>query len=460
MKKNSIHLKYTRVISTIFFFIISFFCYSFVSAETTLEEIISAPQPRIKIPGLNFTDGKTVAGSLEEKTGPSGAGQYIDVPYLGEYLAAMFRLAVVSASILAVIFIIIGGFIWTTSGGNPQRIDSAKKMIGRSLSGLIIAVSSYVILFTINPELVEFKSLEIKLIAKEEMDFGPNTITQEQENQSVASGPYVYKYFNECPVKLENLPFFDDKNTEKPGDIRKNIARRIEFHEKIISQNILKGTVSERLLMGVEAAARCKIHYENCGVGTTNMYALALKNQNKKSTACLKNTDTVNPCNSLGGGFGRTMLYDVLGTKTDDDRSLNSRLSGLWCGGKVACCPKNKKDKETPAYTAKREACIKKIEETCIPDKTEAQNKLRSILAKTKWSPDWVDELQPGDYYMLVNWNPSCKATHSAMFLGWKGDKANRTASVQMGDAGNFLRIGTQQFGDNDFVIQISRPKD
>jgi hypothetical protein len=45
------------------------------------------------------------------------------------------------------------------------------------------------------------------------------------------------------------------------------------------------------------------------------------------------------------------------------------------------------------------------------------------------------------------------------MFLGWK-DKANRVAWVEMGDAANFLRIGTKKFTAADLVIQVSRPVD
>ncbi len=132
--------------------------------QEELEKIINVPQPRIKIPGLNFSDKDTVIKTLKDETGPAGSGQYLSIPFLGEYLAALFRLAVVVASLLAVIFIIFAGFVWTTSGGSSTRIDSAKTMITRSITGLIIAVSSYVILFTINPELVQFRSLKILLI--------------------------------------------------------------------------------------------------------------------------------------------------------------------------------------------------------------------------------------------------------------------------------------------------------
>lgn len=76
---------------------------------------------------------------------------------IGDFLQLIYRLAVVSASIIAVIMIIIAGFQWTTSGGSPEAIKSAQKRIQGSLIGLILAVLSYFILYTINPYLVNFR---------------------------------------------------------------------------------------------------------------------------------------------------------------------------------------------------------------------------------------------------------------------------------------------------------------
>lgn len=46
---------------------------------------------------------------------------------------------------LAVIMIMYGGFIWSTSGGDPAKIDKAKKILINTIIGLIIILSSYII---------------------------------------------------------------------------------------------------------------------------------------------------------------------------------------------------------------------------------------------------------------------------------------------------------------------------
>ncbi|MDD4290236.1 MAG: TrbC/VirB2 family protein [Patescibacteria group bacterium] len=46
---------------------------------------------------------------------------------------------------VALVIIIIAGFKWMTSGGNDEKIGSAKKMMGAGVVGLIIVLFAYVI---------------------------------------------------------------------------------------------------------------------------------------------------------------------------------------------------------------------------------------------------------------------------------------------------------------------------
>ncbi len=125
-------------------------------------EIIGKPTHQIKIPGLSYTEVKKV----EE-----GDGTYLYVPFIGEYLSATYRYLIVVAGLVAVIVIIVAGIQWTASGGNSSTIESAKNRIIGALTGLGLAVGSYVILYTINPDLVNFRSLKIKYIDTQEIDY-------------------------------------------------------------------------------------------------------------------------------------------------------------------------------------------------------------------------------------------------------------------------------------------------
>ncbi len=73
---------------------------------------------------------------------------------MGAFLTNGYKLALSIASILAAIMIVVAGFQWTASGGNASIITSAKSRIAGAIIGLFIAYTSYFILYTINPNLV------------------------------------------------------------------------------------------------------------------------------------------------------------------------------------------------------------------------------------------------------------------------------------------------------------------
>ena len=91
-----------------------------------------------------------------------GIGGRVD--NLGNYIAAIYKFLVYLAGIIAVIVIMIAGFQWISAGGNANQIGDAKSRIGGAIVGLVLALSSYLILNTINPELVKIKSLNIESI--------------------------------------------------------------------------------------------------------------------------------------------------------------------------------------------------------------------------------------------------------------------------------------------------------
>jgi amino acid transporter len=45
--------------------------------------------------------------------------------------------------VAAVLIIIYGGFLWMSAGGNPEKVEKAKKIITQAIIGLIIILLSY-----------------------------------------------------------------------------------------------------------------------------------------------------------------------------------------------------------------------------------------------------------------------------------------------------------------------------
>ncbi|HPV70514.1 MAG TPA: pilin, partial [Candidatus Magasanikbacteria bacterium] len=135
-------------------------CVDLKTGGGTLTFEAIAPEPEIDIPTLQPFTTKDIK--------PDDSG-FIYIPFLGQYMVAIFRWAVLVAGVIALALVIFGGFIYLTSGGNAQRAKQGKDRITQALFGLILLLSSYTILYIINPDLVKFESLRIKVIERQEL---------------------------------------------------------------------------------------------------------------------------------------------------------------------------------------------------------------------------------------------------------------------------------------------------
>lgn len=89
---------------------------------------------------------------------------------LGQYFQGIYSYSIGLAAILAGIMITIGGLKWLTAAGNAASIGAAKKTIGGALLGMILVLSAYVILNTINPELVSLRLPAIRPVPRTELN--------------------------------------------------------------------------------------------------------------------------------------------------------------------------------------------------------------------------------------------------------------------------------------------------
>lgn len=88
----------------------------------------------------------------------------LDKQDLPNYIKAVFNLIIGIAGAIAVLAFIIGAIRYLTSAGNPGRIGEAKKTIFSAVVGLVLLLSSFLIMTTINSKLTELKTYEIKPI--------------------------------------------------------------------------------------------------------------------------------------------------------------------------------------------------------------------------------------------------------------------------------------------------------
>ncbi len=110
--------------------------------------------PQVTIPGTIFTKGKSIV---------------VDGDTFGQYLADFYRFFTGLIAVMAVVMIMWGGFKRIAAAGSAESIKNANATIVGAIVGLIIALMSYSLLRLINPALVNFKSLKLETVTREDV---------------------------------------------------------------------------------------------------------------------------------------------------------------------------------------------------------------------------------------------------------------------------------------------------
>ncbi len=75
--------------------------------------------------------------------------------YLPNYLRFIFNLGIGIVGMSALVMLSIGGFTYITSAGNNANAETAKRIIRDALVGVIMAFFAWLLLYVINPDLVD-----------------------------------------------------------------------------------------------------------------------------------------------------------------------------------------------------------------------------------------------------------------------------------------------------------------
>ncbi|MEA3449905.1 MAG: pilin [Patescibacteria group bacterium] len=92
-------------------------------------------------------------GFSHKKIGPNSIGNLIN---------AIYTYALGIVGILATVVMMYGGVLYITAAGNASKMDNAKQWIFSSLTGLILALSSYTLLYMVNPNLLTMTAIKLE----------------------------------------------------------------------------------------------------------------------------------------------------------------------------------------------------------------------------------------------------------------------------------------------------------
>jgi len=193
-----------------FFSLFSAFSLSALAAtSTSVEEApkFKIPEFQVQIPGLKKLS------TVNCVPGPS-EGYRCEVPWLGEYVIALYNYGLSIAGILAALVLMAGGVFWLISGGDASKITQAKDLILGSITGLLILVCSYILLIQVNPDLIKFKSITIDTIHG---DSYATPVTEQTVASTAGPSSHGVPWFFQCSSAGMSTLYNNKKNQCKPS---------------------------------------------------------------------------------------------------------------------------------------------------------------------------------------------------------------------------------------------------
>lgn len=226
-RKNAKKIIAASLVASVLMVIFTIASFQVVQAAEVLEF-----KPQVPIPGMSETEpvGTTV-------------GDKVVSTLLPKYIQVFYNYGLSIAGILAAVMLMAGGTLWLVSGGDSGKVGQAKDIISGSLIGMVILFSAWIILNTVNPELLKVKSISMT---------GVGGVSEVQEIR-----------FGCCECKIINTGFKNSAHTVKKSVCSSNVGMTLEECEE--SCNTEKDAFTVPTGASLEAEYEHKWDYK-CGV--------------------------------------------------------------------------------------------------------------------------------------------------------------------------------------------------
>ncbi len=142
------------------------------------------------------------------------------------YFEALYNFLIISVGIAALLMIVVGGIWYVSSAGNQARMGTAKTIITDALLGLAVVFLAWLILNTINPDLVKGNLSRLAGdFENGEVDTGSGTNPGNCSNCVEPSGRYAIKdngtavcSADTCLINDELDAYLGDFGSSSPGN--------------------------------------------------------------------------------------------------------------------------------------------------------------------------------------------------------------------------------------------------
>lgn len=180
---------------------------------------------------------------------------------ISSYLLGIYNFLLSIVGIVAVVMLIIGGMKYITAAGSGGAVQSAKETIKDALFGLLLALLSYVIVGTINPDVLYLRQPGAALEAGKENNIGTSQSWIVNEYGTFAKqedGSYLY-------TNKEGVTVLIEDNAERHEDADELV--------RMISEGKLEPAYTEEQLVGaMERQVSCIAAGSPSGVNDPNYH--------------------------------------------------------------------------------------------------------------------------------------------------------------------------------------------
>lgn len=116
-----------------------------------------------------------------------GLGSDADI---GDVLAGVYRFALGLVGIAALTMFVLGGVTYMTAADSQDRVKQGQAFMRNAVFGLVLALLSYLILYTINPDIVERLKLDLVKIEEAKVEIVPlGGFTELPKDGFIPAGP-------------------------------------------------------------------------------------------------------------------------------------------------------------------------------------------------------------------------------------------------------------------------------
>lgn len=125
------------------------------------------PTLNVPIPGLTFSKATATSTSVKSS-------------FLADYLTAVYQFLIYASITIAIVMVMVGGLQYAVaaSGGD---VSKGKTRIMNALTGLVLLLGVYLILYTTNPQLTLLKSIELQNVQTVEVPEHEGDVITDEE---------------------------------------------------------------------------------------------------------------------------------------------------------------------------------------------------------------------------------------------------------------------------------------